>query len=556
MHLRNRCMMNTPSGKALGVSSEIGSSVRLSSLKSRLALGAALVIGSAALPADAAEQTWIIRNATFVGGGALTGSIIWDPLGSARPTGISLHTPTTTYSLSVGFASTPDSMPFGSVGGGMKTLFLSTDISGVTASSRRVTIKPGMTVMAGGLPFYSQSYEYLSGTVTLLLTGGYFELLGGASGGNYTALGLAKGGGTAPAMGATLDAVAAGGSTDFTSVFAMLDALSAADQQTAIKQTGPSQLVPQMVSINTTLSRTARVIEHRAESAGRGEASGLSAGSEMKTGTGLWGEFLGGVASRAGTGGTDGYNSRFYGMVFGADRQLTDSTLAGLAFSWVRTDIGGTGDSSGTKASADNYLLSAYGGWRSGPVFVNGQVGFGGSAYDQSRSISWAGTTAKAGYGGLTVVGKLNGGYDFTVGPAVVSPIGGIMASRTMNRAYSETGAEPLNLSVGRQAFNSVETSLGVKVATSFATSAGTVKPDLSASWLRDLTRSKLRTSGALGGVGFTTEAERPAADGLGLKAGLDLVHNATISFRGEYDSEIRRNYTSHAGLLKLRYKL
>ena len=188
-------------------------------------------------------------------------------------------------------------------------------------------------------------------------------------------------------------------------------------------------------------------------------------------------------------------------------------------------------------------------------LFFNAALGFGGNVYDQTRSMALLGQTANSKYFGLTTMVRIDGGYDIDAGPITITPNAGLQASRTMNRSYTESGSGALNLSIDRQAVNAVQSSLGASVSTSVASEVGEIKPTLGVSWLRDLARGHLQTTGSIGGVGFSTQSDRPLPNGLWIKAAIDLRKADELSFRLEYDGDLRGDYQSHSGLIKTTYR-
>ena len=495
----------------------------------------------------ATEKTWTFHDAYFLSGGSASGTISVDlsnPNVAASHFAVTITHGGTTYFISeaspsvynVGSPWNPGIWLKGVGSFGTPYTLLQFYYSNNVSGSRVYLITPSYV----GLTGQNLNFDF-----------GYNPYL---SSNSYTDTGIAAGGSSARSMGQALDQALAGAhSADLDTVNTILSTLSVPAQQIAVKQLGAGQLVPQLQSTNVSLSQTGTVIESHAQA--RLEGTGISTGDDSLSSSVL-GEFLGGVARRKATSTADGYSGNFYGVVFGVDRHVTDEVLAGVALSWVHSNFGGLGDVSGVSSSVDTYMLSAYGSWRNGPTFVNGQIGFGGNLYEQSRALDFVGRTATAKYHGLLGMAKLDGGYDIDTGPFVVTPIAGIQASRTENRSYTESGAGALNLSVDRQGFNSIQTDVGAKVSMTFDTNIGKVTPEVSASWLRDLTRGRLLTTGSLAGAGFSSESGRSLPNGLGLKTGMTIEQSNELSFHVEYNGDLRGDYQSHTGLLKATYKL
>lgn len=180
-------------------------------------------------------------------------------------------------------------------------------------------------------------------------------------------------------------------------------------------------------------------------------------------------------------------------------------------------------------------------------------MGFGWNRYNQNRDIAFLGQNASSAYNGQHYLAKATIGYDIPVSPVTITPLASLQMVRAITEGYSETGAGAANLSVDSNAFNSVQGSLGAKLSWSYATPWGQLVPEIRAAWLHDFTTAPIATSGAMGGVAFTSTSARNAADGAKLAVGAMLEQDGDLSIRLDYEAELRRNYQSHTGLLKAR---
>ena len=57
-----------------------------------------------------------------------------------------------------------------------------------------------------------------------------------------------------------------------------------------------------------------------------------------------------------------------------------------------------------------------------------------------------------------------------------------------------------------------------------------------------------------LGGVSFTTQTPRAAQDGAQVTLAATLRQDDAVSVRAEYDGDLRSDYTSHSGLVKVEW--
>ncbi|WP_158240774.1 autotransporter outer membrane beta-barrel domain-containing protein [Telmatospirillum siberiense] len=341
----------------------------------------------------------------------------------------------------------------------------------------------------------------------------------------------------------------------FQTILSQLAQLPAAQQTHAIKQLGTSQLTPQVNASGSTVAPTTTAVEQHQLAALDGAEKGAAAGSDMMRGA-FWGQVLGGHATRDTSTGADGYTASSVGLLFGADVHPSDEMVTGLAASWLRSYSRGKADSAGNRTTLDSYQLTGYGTWRpdGGPAYAQGLLGVAYNDYDQKRGIDYLGETALAKFHGWQYQAKIGGGYDVPIAGMTATPVGSMQVVRVENNAYRETGAGAASWSVNRQGFNAVESELGAKLAANLDGRWNSLAGDLQASWVHSYTNSPIVTAASvIGGSGYSNTTARPAADGARVTAGVSLQESDGRSLRLEYDGDLRRNYRSHTGLIKIR---
>ena len=368
-----------------------------------------------------------------------------------------------------------------------------------------------------------------------------YQLLGSASGQQGADLGR------------TLDQInqaSDGAATQFRDqVLNVIDRLPADAQASAIKQLAPAQTAHQMV-LNNTGAVLGAVERHQQTAMAYSGETGKAAGSDSAD-TGAWVQVLGGGAVRGANAEGAGYRSTHFGAVGGVYSYFTDTLMGGIAASWVRSEISGAGDSSGSTAQMDSYQLIFYGTYRQGQAFLDGQLGVGYNRLDQSRALPALGLTASADYDGHQYLARGEFGWDQPVGKITVTPLAGLRWVQSVSGAYTESGAGSANLSVDSHTTNSVTQDLGVKVSWNMPTRLGRLTPELRAAWLHDYTQGAIVTTGVMGGQVFATSFGRTAADGVQLGAVATLAGADNLSVRVEYEGEQRTKYQSHTGALK-----
>lgn len=343
--------------------------------------------------------------------------------------------------------------------------------------------------------------------------------------------------------------------TQYQSLLTQLSSLSADGQTHALRQLNASQLTPQInAALDVTAPTTFAVEQHEVSLKGA-DGGGRASGSDYQRGA-IWGQVLGGHATRDTSARSDGYSASSYGLLFGADIPLDDTITGGVAVSWLRGYSKGKADTAGNTTRLDSYQLTTYGSWRpdGGGVFVEGLLATGFNRYNQKRTIDFLGNIASAQFDGRHYQAKLATGYDIPTDNAMtITPLGSLQVVRVENDAYAESGAGLADLSVHHQGFNTAESELGSRLADDVTFGWGTLGGDMAAAWVHAFTNSPIATSAAMGGVGFVSKTTRPAADGLRLTTGLVIHRPNALSIRLEYDGDFRADYQSHTGILKFK---
>ncbi|MEA1673600.1 beta strand repeat-containing protein [Nitrospirillum sp. BR 11163] len=462
-----------------------------------------------------------------------------------------------------------------SLTGGSVTL---TAVKGGQLSAGSYTIaSAGSTLTTSNLTLTAAGYTVTSSTITANGATDLVLTLSGGSGGTtgptgptgptnpttpstrYTAVGLAAGG-PAVGTGRALDVIAnsdgAAAQAFQAAVLTRLSKLPGAEQQLAVTQLSPSQLTPQINTFSATPSTNA-ISQHQQHAAAHmdGSGKGAAAGSDGQQGA-VWGEILGGGVLRGNSADAAGYSGTTAGLVIGADWYANDTVMAGLAFSWLNGSVDGQGTAAGSQTKAASYQLTAYSVWRPDwadqRLSVEGQASFGYNHYDQRRWIGFLGARANANYGGEQYLGKVTVGYDLPVSASfTLTPQASLRAVRLTNHAYDERDAGVANMAVGALKVDSLTQELGAKLSGKMDTGLGRLLPDLRLSWVHDYLNGPIATTSVLAGTSFVSSTGRTAADGLGIGVGATLDQGDGFKLRLEYSGELRRDYQSHAGLLR-----
>jgi uncharacterized protein with beta-barrel porin domain len=373
---------------------------------------------------------------------------------------------------------------------------------------------------------------------------------------NYAAIASqasGAGGGMGPALNAIASLNTPAAIAFQNTYLAPLYNLPAAQQAAAIKQLAPIQMTPSAQAASLAAAPTSSAIEQHVSAPSGGGDTGASSGSAGHN-YGLWGQVLGGEALRNTTSSADGYRSRDFGLITGLDTLLDADTTVGSALSWVRGWSSGLAGSTGSFAMIDSYQLTGYGQHRWGPAFTDGQLGFGYNSFSQRREIGYANTAAHASYGGEQYLASVRVGYDLSTGDGITyTPLAKVRYLRAVSDSYTENGAGTGNLFVNRHGVQSITQDIGSKMSWNANSDWGALKPEITLAWVHDYKQAPILTLGSFAAFGspYSSPVAQPAADGAKLNAAVTLETAGDVSFRVEYEGEVRHDYESHAGMLK-----
>jgi outer membrane autotransporter protein len=106
-------------------------------------------------------------------------------------------------------------------------------------------------------------------------------------------------------------------------------------------------------------------------------------------------------------------------------------------------------------------------------------------------------------------------------------------------------------MAVGALKVDGLTQELGAKLSGTVGTAWGRLLPDLRLSWVHDYLNGAIASTSVLAGTSFVSTTGRTAADGIGIGVGATLDQGEGFRLRLEYSGELRRDYQSHAGVLR-----
>ncbi len=206
----------------------------------------------------------------------------------------------------------------------------------------------------------------------------------------------------------------------------------------------------------------------------------FSARKEFQAPESRWGLYMDGGAafgSQNSSLNQTGYNFTLGGMTLGADYRLRDNLLAGLATGYSSTNASFNG--SGGGVNTNTIPFNAYAAYFPGSLYAYGSLGYALNLYDLNRGLAFGGLSRTASSSTTGNQFNLYGetGYDLKFSRFILTPSATLAYSALWVNGFTETGAGSLNLKVGSQSANSVQTGLGGRITVPFQAGAVKVAP-------------------------------------------------------------------------------
>lgn len=273
------------------------------------------------------------------------------------------------------------------------------------------------------------------------------------------------------------------------------------------------------------------------------------------TGWQSWGRAFGNRARTTDDGNNPGFRHRSAGGMAGLDYGMSDEFRVGFALGYADSKVTGRQDSG--RANIDSYYVGNYLGWSRDALFVDAQAGMTFSNYETTRAITIGSTTRTANgeTDGKSIGAGLEAGYRVALGNAVITPTAFLRYDDSDADAFTETGADFLNLSVDSDRHADLRGGLGVRLSHQVALDSGAVLlPELSARWEHDLSKPGYNTRQTLLGQSFTVRAAEPGRDSAVLGGGLTMALANNLRLSARYDAELSDNRTQHALTAQARF--
>jgi uncharacterized protein with beta-barrel porin domain len=276
---------------------------------------------------------------------------------------------------------------------------------------------------------------------------------------------------------------------------------------------------------------------------------------------GAWAGGLGGLGTIGGNAPVGGVTYSAGGFAAGLDRLVTDTLRIGVTAGyaagtqWVN-GFSGTGRS-------DTFQTGLYANYAQDKVYADALLGYAYTWNQMWRPLSIPGLqprTALGQTGANQWYGQLETGYRFDIGTAAdafITPFARLQAYTGTLNAFTETGAQSLNLTVNGQTTNSLRTVLGAQIGGAMDLGwREKLAMQLRLGWSHeyaDVSRPVTATLAGAPAMPFTTWGISPQRDGalIGISANTAIAAATSVYFR--YEGNISGQDNAHAFTAGLR---
>ncbi|MFT6916772.1 MAG: outer membrane autotransporter protein [Motiliproteus sp.] len=284
--------------------------------------------------------------------------------------------------------------------------------------------------------------------------------------------------------------------------------------------------------------------------------SGQSSGDALFEDQHAWAKPFGSWANQDDRNGVSGYEANTYGIVLGADAQVSDTDRLGVAFAYANTHVDGNSNSAAQSADVNSYQLVAYGSRSlSESTDINFQADIGVHANEGVRQIAFMSSTAKSDYTSWSAHVGTGLSHSYTLNEqTILTP--SVRADYTRIRAgsYTETGAGNLNLSVNSHV--SEELLLGVDGTLVHAVSdQSSITATIGIGY--DVIDQDTSITSAFAGASsasFVTQGLNSSPWLMRTGVGIEKKVSETVKISVNYDLEAREDFDNKTASVKVRW--
>jgi outer membrane autotransporter protein len=262
----------------------------------------------------------------------------------------------------------------------------------------------------------------------------------------------------------------------------------------------------------------------------------------------FWAQQFSGQGNFDSDGMSDGFDLNYYGTTFGLDRLFGEALVAGINYTYARSDATTT---NGDDADTETYWLSLYGEWVSeNGFFANALFGLGWSDYETVRiGDNYRGHGS---YEGLNYGGHVDIGNYFHHNNWALAPYAGLHYLYVETDSYTETEEHGNQLMVDALEVDSLESAIGLKLRNRFDTRYGRFQTTGYVEWMYDFINEDIEATISDQTTTIKTDHITPEASLFNAGLGLGWIFTDNLELGIGYDGRFNENFEEHMGSAKI----
>lgn len=307
---------------------------------------------------------------------------------------------------------------------------------------------------------------------------------------------------------------------------------------------------------NKGLDRFAQLAYACAFSTSRLDAAAIPPSRKVRRGLGLWVRGVGEFGRRASGSEVTGFGYHTGGVVGGVDYQPRPDVVLGLGTAYLGSSL--NWNNNGGQARVNNAKFGLYATYFTPRFFLDGVFTGGVNWTTAQRYLEFPGVARLAGSNqtGHDLALHLQGGVNLPVAGCELTPLARLSYFYLSQDAFTEQGADSLNLTVQGFSAHTVRSQLGLRAGRTFVTRGDVCfRPELQLAWAHDFPLDNRVINAGLTELGgtFPVNGFRGETDSLLAGVGLSTSLTKGLSITGRYDAEIGRGFQAQTVNLALR---
>ncbi len=286
------------------------------------------------------------------------------------------------------------------------------------------------------------------------------------------------------------------------------------------------------------------MLKNAAFNRGENEVYNMGSGDVTTEKGSLWVQGLYDMTSLDDTNKAKGFDADSYGIAVGADFALSDTTIIGMAYSYLYSDV----DGGARQTEVDTNTIALYSSFKQCDFYINGLMAYGFGSYDESKTV--LGTGYSNDYDANSFGMEVSIGQNYDVGGFTLTPEAGVRYINIEDFSYTDSLGQTAQV----DAIDVFTALVGVKASATYVGMGMNWKPEVKFGLSYDLYSDgpNAVVGSSLGSYSIAGEELSQFAIDFGVGIMTEITENFDIGV--SYEGQYRSDYFDNTGLIKARY--